>query len=539
LGVGNVVRRACTVTILAGFTMLACTPRAALASHAQLAMFEDDATLQAHPQAALQAFKQLGAGIVRVYVKWSAIAPDPTSTTPDSTFDAADPAAYPAQNWTTYDTIVRDAKALGLQLDFTVSGGAPLWAQSTGIPDGFGTPVFAWKPSAAAYGQFVQALGTRYSGSYVPPGQSAPLPRVSFWALWNEPNVGKDLGPQATNGSSLLTAPAMYRGLLDAGWSALQATRHGLDTILIGSLAARGQAAPVGPGRPDGLPGNYGMTKPLAFLRSLYCLDSRYQPLTGAAASASGCPASPASFRAAHPGLFAASGFADHPYPVNLPPTRATANDRDFTEFSQLPNLEKVLDRVQRTYSSTKRFPIYITEYGYVTNPPNNSQPFVSPATAAVYLNWAEYLSWRDPRIATTMQYLLRDPNPRVGVPEFGGFATGLRFFGGTPKPTLAAYRMPLFLPSTSATARQRTLEVWGCVRPAHYAALATHRAQTALIQFRRGSRGGFATIKRVPITDPRGYFDVRVAFPASGAVRIAWSDRGINTSRVVPVVVR
>ncbi len=539
MGVGNVVRRAGTVAVLASTLGLWSAPGSALASRTQLAMFEDDVALQANPQAALQSFKQLGVGVVRVFIRWGMIAPDASSTSRDPAFNAADPAAYPAANWATYDAIVRDAHALGLQLDFTVSGGAPLWAQAVGIPFGFDTPVYAWQPSAAEYGQFVRALGTRYSGSYVPAGQSAPLPRVAFWALWNEPNVGKDLGPQATNGSSLLTAPILYRGILDAGWSALQATGHGRDTILIGSLAARGQAAPAGPGRPDGLPGNYGMTKPLPFIRSLYCLDSSYRPLTGAAAAAAACPSSSASFRGAHPALFGASGFADHPYPVNLPPTRATANDPDFTEFSQLPNLEKSLDRVQRAYGSSNRLPIYITEYGYVTNPPNHSQQFVSPATAAVYINWAEYLSWRSPRIATTMQYLLNDPNPRVGVPEFGGFATGLRFFGGKPKPTLAAYRLPLFMPSTSATAPTRALEVWGCVRPAHDAQLASHRVQAAQIQFQRGSRGPFVTVKTIRITDPRGYFDVPVTFPAAGAVRIAWNYHGISTSRVVRVVVR
>ena len=411
--------------MLASLVGLLFSHGSAMASPKQLAMFEDDVTLRANPEATLQSFKQLGAGIVRVYIRWSAIAPNPDSTTRDPAFDAADPAAYPAANWATYDAIVSDAKALGLALDFTVSGGAPLWAQSSGIPAGFDTPVYSWKPSAADYGLFVRALGTRYSGSYVPPGQSTPLPHVGFWALWNEPNVGKDLAPAATNGSSVLSAPAMYRGLVDAGWSALQAAGgHGQDTILIGSLAARGQAAPAGPGRPDGLPGNYGMTKPLAFVRSLYCVNSQYRPLTGSAATRVGCPASPAGFRSAHPALFHASGFADHPYPVNLPPTRATANDPDFTEFSQLPQTREVA----RPYPACLRLGHPLSDLHHrirVCDQPAEPQPpFRLPATAAVYINWAEYLSWRSPRIATTMQYLLTDPNPRVGVPEFGGFAT-------------------------------------------------------------------------------------------------------------------
>ncbi|MGL1751813.1 hypothetical protein ACSTG9_23620, partial [Vibrio parahaemolyticus] len=76
------------------------------------------------------------------------------------------------------------------------------------------------------------------------------------------------------------------------------------------------------------------------------------------------------------------------------------------------------------------------------------------------------YLFYRDPRIATSTQFLLADPNPRFGVPEFGGFASGLEFFGGRHKPSYDAYRMPLFLP-VSDERGGRPLELWGGVRPA------------------------------------------------------------------------
>ncbi len=78
-------------------------------------------------------------------------------------------------------------------------------------------------------------------------------------------------------------------------------------------------------------------------------------------------------FKTAHPALFRASGFADHPYPVNLPPTESSSNDPDFTEFSELPRLASTLDRLVRIYGSPTRFPIYNNEYGYITNPPNHS----------------------------------------------------------------------------------------------------------------------------------------------------------------------
>ncbi|MBV9005103.1 MAG: hypothetical protein JO181_10640, partial [Solirubrobacterales bacterium] len=438
--------------------------------------------------------------------------------------------------------IVSDAQALGMQVDFSLTGLPPMWASGRGAPRHGRYP--EWKPSAADYGAFVRAIATRYSGQYTPPGSASPLPRVRFWELWNEPNFGQNLAPQAIRGSTVSVAPWLYRNLVDAGWSALQATGHAGDTILLGSLDARGQNGSPSRVRPEGLPGNFGATKPLQFIRTLYCVDSSYREFRGAAAAAVGCPSTAAGsrqFRSAHPALFTAGGYAVHPYPVNLPPTQASSTDPDFVEFSELPRFGAALDRLQRTYGSTTRFPIWVNEYSYITNPPNNSgNHFVSPATAAYYINWAEYLSWRNPRIASTMQYLLDDPNPRH-APEYGGFASGLQFYNGRPKQTLAAYRLPLYLPQTAAR-RGGRLEVWGCVRPAHYASIDTGgQAQRVQIQFQRGPRGPWSALTTVPIADPHGYFDLRVAFPSSGSVRLAWSYPTGSTvfSRIVKVTVR
>ncbi len=116
---------------------------------------------------------------------------------------------------------------------------------------------------------------------------------------------------------------------------------------------------------------------------------------------------------------------------------------------------------MQHVYGSSKQFPIFSTEFGYQTTPPDTEAGTVSPALAAEYLNWSEYLTWRDPRIRSYDQYLLVDP-PR------GNFASALEFSDGTPKPGFYAYRMPIYLPVT-ATNRGQPLEVWGAVRPAYY----------------------------------------------------------------------
>ena len=73
-----------------------------------------------------------------------------------------------------------------------------------------------------------------------------PLPRISFWSIWNEPNYGYDLGPQGTGThQSTPNSPRLYRGILDAAWSALQATGHRTrtDRILFGELTPHGENA--------------------------------------------------------------------------------------------------------------------------------------------------------------------------------------------------------------------------------------------------------------------------------------------------------
>ena len=81
-----------------------------------------------------------------------------------------------------------------------------------------------------------------------------------------------------------------------------------------------------------------------------------------------------------------------------------------------------------------------------------------------------------------------------------------------------------------TSTRRGRSLEVWGCVRPARYrrsSVAARDRPQTAQIQFApHGSSGAsFATLRTVTISNANNcYFDVRMKFPGSGTVRLAYT---------------
>jgi hypothetical protein len=480
---------------------------------------QDDTHVLADPTDTLDAFRSLGATEVRIFMSWHGIAPDPNSRTPPAGFDATSPAGYPAANWTPYDAAVRAAAARGLGVYFVLTGEAPLWATSV-PPRGVVTHnPFVYEPSAARFGDFVQAVASRYDGRFTPSGSSSPLPRVSFWGIWNEPNYGYDLQPQALAGVEV--APELYRGLVDAAWSALHATGHGDDTILIGETAPRGAS---NPGIANG-------TVPLRFLRALYCVNSSYQELRGSAASARDCPATAAAsqrFSAENPGLFEATGFADHPYSLgqdsrpNLP---SPANEPDYAGLTDLTKLESTLDRLNAAYGSHTKFPIYNTEFGYQTDPPPSSCGcvFLSPTTAAYYLNWAEYIMWSDPRIRSVAQYLLYDAPGPPGQPDESTFSSGLATDTGVPKADYPAFRLPLYLPLTS-TGHGRSLEVWGQLRPAPFAEHDGRSARQVQIQFQAGSGGAWTTLRTVTIANPAGYFEVPVTFPKSGSVRLQWT---------------
>jgi hypothetical protein len=491
-----------------------------------------------NPAATLQTLKALGVQDVRIDVRWNALAPSPTATTRPAAFNASDPASYPAASWAPLDQAIAAAHADGIGVLATVGGPAPLWAEQPGDPNQAGEPQGVWKPDPAAFGEFVKAVATRYTGSYKPIGAAAPLPRIALWSVWNEPNYGQDLAPQAIDHSTVEVSPAFYRGLLNAGWTALHSVAHGPETVLFGEIAPRGQTV-------GNVPGNFGGMVPLRFLRALYCVNSSFQRLSGTAATQRGCPsqattATAAAFRAANPALFRAGGLAAHLYPqgVLAPTARATAlpGFADFAEFASLPELESTLAKVQAAYGSHRPIPIYNTEFGFQTDPPEPSH--LHPALAATYMNQAEYLSWRDPHVRSFDQYLLSDPPP---VPGRLGFDTGLEFSDSRPKATFFAFRMPIYMPVTTATAHA-PLEVWGCARPAPAAATQTHTAQHVLIQFKPAApRSRFTPVRTVTLPRTSCYFDVRVDLPQSGTVRLKWSPPGggADFSRDIPVTVR
>ncbi len=522
-------RRHLAALLLAALALAGCGSSAPATVHRGLlgSMFQDDQYTLYQPSAAgvsrtLGTLKALGVDTVRVQVLWANIAPDPTSATPPAGFDASDPAAYPTTGWAPYDRLVRLARAAGLGVNFDLTAPGPLWAMRR--PAAYKPAAAQYAPSVADWQKFVTAVGRRYNGGYTPPGGTGgPLPRVSDWSIWNEPNQPGWLAPQheRVGGQIVPASPRLYRAYANAAFGALRATGHppSTDTILIGETAPEGcltrSAGCEYPATEEPIP-------PMQFIEALYCVNSGYQPLTGAQAAALACPQSRKAFVAADPALFEATGYAHHPYSFYLAPdVRFGASDVGFVSLANLDTLEGGLDHIFSAYGVSRTLPIYLTEYGYETKPPNPYRG-VPPQLQAAYLDEAEYMAWSDPRVRALSQFLLVDSAPDKAFPPgssgyWSTFQTGLEYLNGTPKPSFDAYLLPVYVPDPRFGSGGSVF-VWAMLRPA-----ANSSRQRAVIEWRPANGGGYRTLASVTTDDISNVLTARLHPPGTGFIRIEW----------------
>ena len=293
------------------------------------------------------------------------------------------------------------------------------------------------------------ALGRRYSGSYADENQGGGvLPRVTRWSLLNEPNQPGWLTPQyeRKRGRLVATAAVVYRALARAGIAGLKASGHGRDQVLLGETGPIGRFTGPLARRP---------ISPVEFLRKLFCLTpgGRRSKARGCRGfKRSRCPASPTT-----PTSAAARGRR---------PSRPRRRARSRSPSPA--RLRRVLDAAARARRIPRRLPVYYTEFGFQTNPPDRIFG-VRVGLQPAYLNQSDWMAYRDRRVRGSAQYKLVDDAP---LPSF---QSGLRFGDGRPKPGYAAYRLPIWV-----SGRGARLRVYGQVRPA-----ANGTPQTVRIQVR------------------------------------------------------
>jgi hypothetical protein len=436
---------AAVLAAVAGVCLAASAPAGASATQASI--FQDDLLLEgsgaAMRDATLDFLRGLGVDTIRAFVPWSQVAPAADATARPSGFDPADPAAYPVGAWDPFDGLVRAASARGLAVILTPTAPIPAWASDC---RGSVTLRHACTPDPGQLGAFVRALGIRYSGA-------AGLPRVSRWAIWNEPNVGRWLTPQWVyrDGRLVPVSPARYRRMAYAAIAALRATGHGRDLILLGETGPIGHT--TGPL----------MRRPVAtaeFWRDLLCIDAAGRPLGGRAAREQDCR---------RPRRLDATAIAHHPYIQGGSHPPLTPARPDEITISSPGRLKAILAAGARRGTLRAGLPIYYTEYGFQTNPPDTLLG-VSLGRQAAYLDESEWIAYRDPAVRGLAQYLLRDDA------DLAGFQSGLEFVDGRVKPSLAAYRFVLYVVREGVS-----VTVFGRVRPARVRGPGVVRVQVRL----------------------------------------------------------
>jgi hypothetical protein len=344
-----------------------------------------------------------GARTVLIEVDWTSIAPNQPTVG-----DASNP-ADPQYHFAGYlDPLVQTLSNAGLQVAFLVTD-APRWAEANGGPSLF-EETGAWKPNAAAFGQFAHAIAARYSGSY------DGLPRVRYFQAWGEANFDIHLAPQyVKSGSSWVPyAPAMYRTMLNDFYNGIKAGDPSAQVITTGF-------GPYGDSPGDcksGYVGNGCRMHPAEFARDLLCLSSHLSPV--------------ACSDPAHFDIMAAD-----PYEISSPTTHA-ANPDDISA----PDLGRLTKPLKKAVSTGRALPhagkqLWVTEFSYDSRPPN---PYgLSLAEQAKWLEESYYVFWEQ-GVSTAVWYLLRDESAHYND---NLYYSGIYFYNGKPKPSLTAMEFP------------------------------------------------------------------------------------------------
>ena len=391
---------------------------------------QDDAELlhrsPARIAATLDDMRDVGVDWVRVTAGWSVIAPAPLKTRgPD--FDATDPDAYPAGAWASLDRVYRSARRRGLRTAIDIAFWAPRWAVAKPSRDAERQRDTI---SVQAYADFAAAVARRY-------------PHAVAFTVWNEPNHNAFLLPQWERAGTRWRAssPHRYRAMVQAAVPAIEAAAPGA-LVLIGATSS------VGAGQ-GGATGPADRMAPLTFLREMACVDERLRAL-----SRPECR----DF-AALPG----DGWSHHPYSLELAPWQPDPQ-RDNVRMADLDRLASLLRRLHALGRTRHDLPLYLTEAGYQTSPPDPTQT-TSVAEHARRLPEAERIARRQPSLRSVAQFLIRDLPERPGASpraRWGDYQSGLRYVDGRPKPAHASFALGLVARRAGAT----RVRFWGLVRP-------------------------------------------------------------------------
>jgi putative glycosyl hydrolase len=378
------VRRLGVVIAVIALAATAATTRPAHASRfLRVGIYDEAQTLYGPVQTTFTLFKQLHVKEVRLNLYWGG-AYGVAKTRPASATNPADP----AYDWDLYDRTVNFAQQYGVHVLFSIYG-TPGWANG-----GKAQNVAPTKPTDLR--NFAYAAARRYSGVYMG-SDGRLLPAVKDWLAWNEPNNPVFLTPQwkKTATGWRVQSAVDYAKICNAVYNGVHATLASGERVGCGVTAPRGNNNPNS-SRPS--------VSPLAFLRAVK-----------------------------QAGLVTFDAWAHHPYyagPSDQPTTvPVTAKGAPATAVT-LGNISDLIRLVTQLYGNKR---IWITEYGYQTNPPDTLYG-VTYAKQAAYLTQAFAIARKNPRIDMMLWFLLKDD------PNLNGWQSGLMTARGAKKPSFNAF---------------------------------------------------------------------------------------------------
>jgi hypothetical protein len=378
------MKLAALLAVLATALLAAQAQPAHASRYLRVGIYDEAQTLFGPVNTTFATFEQLHVQEVRLNLYWGG----PHGVAMRRPAHATNP-ADPAYDWSLYDRTVRYGGEYGVHVLFTIYG-TPSWANG-----GRGTNVAP--TNATDLRNFAFAAAKRYGGTW-PDGAGGQLPPVKEWLAWNEPNNPLFLTPQYKKTATgwRIQSAIDYAKICNAVYAGVHATLFRGERVGCGATAPRGNNGPQG-FRPS--------VSPIAFLRAV---------------------------KAA--GLKTFDAWAHHPYysgPKETPTTRpVTRNGAPVTAVT-LGNLGDLIKAVTQLYGNKR---IWITEYGYQTNPPDRIVG-VSYAKQSAYLTQAFAIARKNPRIDMMLWFLLKDE------PTVAGWQSGLITAGGKHKPAFNAFK--------------------------------------------------------------------------------------------------
>jgi Cellulase (glycosyl hydrolase family 5) len=279
----------------------------------------------------------------------------------------------PAYNLSDLDQLVGAAPQFGLRVMIDISG-TPRWANGGQSPNHM-------PKRLSDLTTFARMLAARYDGLH---GHGD----VSLWSVWNEPNLQLFLTPQFVG--KKIVSPGEYAKLYRAAYAGIRSGNAGAQVAI-------GETSPQGRDHPIGKSGQGQSVAPATFARLL----------------------------SAQKGLrFAA--WAHHPYPTAISAKPLERVRYPNVTLSQLPRFEKdVANWFHR------EVPIWITEYGHETKPPEPHG--VSYAKQAAYARQALAVARKDRDVQMFIWFTFRDS---PGNP----WQSGIEQSSGVAKPSFPAF---------------------------------------------------------------------------------------------------